>query len=149
MKKRTRNLLLLLLAVLVVIQFFPIDQTNPPSEPSSDFIAVENPPPAVAKMLKNACYDCHSHHTEYPWYCDYQPVGWVVRSHFRGARNELNFSKWKEYSAEDKAHAFGEMAEEVGEGGMPMKSYVWMHPEAKLTEGQRAELVAWFRERGE
>ncbi len=144
MKKRTKTILLSLLAVLVVIQFFQIDKTNPESDPAKDFIALENPPQEVGELLKNACYDCHSHSTEYPWYTSIQPVGWWIRGHYRGARQHLNFATWGDYEAKKKAHKFEEMVEEVKGGEMPMKSYTWMHPEAQLTDEQRQKMVAWF-----
>lgn len=144
MKKRTRTILLALLAVLVVLQFFQIDKKNPPSDPAKDFITLENPPAEVATLLKNACYDCHSHETKFPWYTNIQPVAWWIRGHIRGARQHLNYATWGDYEADKKAHKFEEMAEETKAGHMPMKSYTWMHPEAKLTEAQRQTLVAWF-----
>jgi len=144
MKKRTKTILLSLLAILVVIQFFQIDKTNPPTDPAKDFTALENPPQEVAELLKKACYDCHSHDTAYPWYTNIQPVAWWVRGHINGARKELNFALWGDYEAKRKARKFEEMAEEVKEGNMPLKSYTWMHPASKLTEQQRQQLVSWF-----
>ena len=41
-----------------------------------------------------------------------------------------------------------EMAEEVGEGHMPLNSFTWMHPEARLTDEQRDNLVGWFEALG-
>ena len=37
------------------------------------------------------------------------------------------------------------MASEVDEGGMPMEIYVPMHPEAKLSPGDRKVLVDWAK----
>lgn len=145
MKKKTRNILLAILAILVVIQFFQIDKTKPESDPAKDFITVENPPQAVAEMLKNTCYDCHSNHTKYPWYTSVQPVAWWIRGHVRGARMQVNYSEWADYNQEDKTHALREMAEVMEEKRMPPKSYVSMHPESKMTAEQEAELLAYFR----
>jgi hypothetical protein len=50
------------LAVLIVIQFIPVDTSNPPVTadiPSS---------PEVKAVLRRACYDCHSNETRWPWY---------------------------------------------------------------------------------
>jgi hypothetical protein len=145
MKKRTRIILLSLLAVLVVIQFFRIDKTSPKADPAKDFVAIEQPPQAVSEMLKHACYDCHSNHAQYPWYTNIQPVGWWIKGHIQGAREELNYSEWADYNNDDKPRGLKEMAEEVEKGNMPLKSYTWMHPEARLTDAQRAELAAWFK----
>ena len=145
MKKRTRNIWLLVILAFVLMQFFPIEKTNPPSDPANDFITIENPPQQVGTLLKNACYDCHSYHTKYPWYANIQPVGWWIRSHYRGARQNLNYSEWRQYNEEDKPHGLEEMAEEVEEKTMPLKSYTWMHPDAKLSEKDRQVLVEYFK----
>jgi hypothetical protein len=145
MKKR--NILLAVLAVLVVIQFFQIDKTPLESDPSHDFIAMENPPAHIGQMIKGACYDCHSNHTKHPWYTSIQPVGWWIRGHYRGARMNLNFSEWKDYNDEDKPLGMKECAEVVEQRRMPPKSYRWMHPEAQLTDEQLGQLAAYFQEK--
>jgi len=150
MKKRTRNISLAVIGAFAVMQLFPIDKTNPPSDPAKDFITIENPPSPIADLMKNACYDCHSYHTEYPWYTNVQPVGWWIQGHYRGAREELNFSEWSNYNAKRKAHKMKEASEEVEGRDMPLKSYVNMHPEAKLSDEEVKMLVDYFvsREQG-
>lgn len=142
---RKRKILLAFLAVLVLIQFFPINKTNPPADPKLDFITQMAPPEEVAELFKSACYDCHSNHTEYPWYANIQPVGWWLRGHIKGARKELNFSEWGTYSEKRKARKFEEIVEEVEEHEMPLKSYTWAHPDARLTDAQRKRIVYWIK----
>ncbi len=143
MKKR--RIFIGLIAFFVVIQLFRIDKTNPPIEPSLDFVKLENPPENIAVLLKNACYDCHSHSTEYPWYTNVQPFAWMIRSHFRGGRQHLNFAEWGNYDEAKKRHKLEEIAEEVESNVMPMKSYVFMHSEAKMSDAQKKELVDWVK----
>ncbi|MCB9049580.1 MAG: heme-binding domain-containing protein [Lewinellaceae bacterium] len=135
---------LALLAVLVAIQFFGIDKTNPPVNANEDFITLAAPPADVAQILKNACYDCHSHETAYPWYTNIEPVSWWIGRHIEEGREHLNFSIWGTYDAEKKAHKAEECGEEVEKGEMPLKSYLPMHPEARLSDAQRERLSAWF-----
>ena len=54
-----------LVAIIIILQFFQIDKTNPESDPANDFMNIANPPEEVATM-KTACYDCHSYNTRYP-----------------------------------------------------------------------------------
>ena len=143
MKKR--NILLGLLVVLFLIQFIRIDKVNPSSPANQDFIVVEKPPTEVANILKNACYDCHSHQTAYPWYTNIAPFAWMIRSHIKGGRQQLNFSTWSAYELKKKQHKLEEIAEEVAENKMPMKSYTWLHPEAKLSETDKATLINWVK----
>lgn len=142
-----KRILLGLVAVLVILQFFRIDKTNPPLDQPNDFITQTNPPQEIAALLKDACYDCHSHETKYPWYTNIAPVSWWIKDHIDEAREHLNFSIWGTYEAKKRAHKLEECYEEVEEKHMPLKSYTWMHPEAKLDESQRSKLVKWFKAR--
>ncbi|MCO6491011.1 MAG: heme-binding domain-containing protein [Phaeodactylibacter sp.] len=145
MSKIIKWVLLGLLAILVVIQFFRIDKTNPPVNAGEDFMAMAAPPAEVAELLKKACYDCHSHETKYPWYTNVAPVSWWIGHHIEEARGHLNFSTWKAYDAEKKAHKAEECAEELEKGLMPLKSYTRMHAEARLSDEQKERLIAWFK----
>ena len=133
-----------LLAFIIVAQFFPIDKTNPESDLANDFITLNNPPPNLADLIKDACYDCHSNHTKYPWYTNVAPVSWWIKGHINHASEHLNFSEWASYDAKKANHKLEECFEMVSDNKMPLKSYVWMHKEAKMTDAQRKELADWF-----
>ena len=45
-------------------------------------------------------------------------------------------------------HKMEEIAEKVKEGEMPLKSYTWMHKDAKLTEAEKKELIIGQMESG-
>ncbi len=137
---------LAILGALVIIQFFGIDKTNPPVNQSEEFMALAAPPADVAQLLKDACYDCHSHETKYPWYSNIEPVSWWLAHHIDEGREHFNFSAWGTYNAGKQAHKAEEAAEMVGNGEMPLKSYLPMHPEARLSDAQRERLSAWFLE---
>lgn len=145
MSKIIKRTFLVLLAILVVIQFFGIDKANPPINKAEEFMARTNPPADVAKIIKDACYDCHSHETKYPWYASVAPVSWWMGHHIEEARGHLNFSIWAAYDAEKKAHKAEECAEEVEKGLMPLKPYAKMHAEARLSDKQRERLITWFK----
>jgi hypothetical protein len=36
-----------------------------------------------------------------------------------------------------------EIAEQLNEGEMPLKSYTWLHKDAVLTEAEKNELISW------
>ncbi len=133
------------IAVLLIMQLFPIDKTNPPVDASKDLITLEAPPVEIATLLKAACYDCHAHTTKYPWYTNVAPLSWWIKGHIDHGRDELNFSTWSEYDADKRAHKLEEVAEEVLEKHMPLKSYVWLHSEAKMSPEQRQALAGWAK----
>ena len=130
--------------LLIVIQFFRIEQINPPIQIEKDFINITKPDGKISEMLKNACYDCHSNETKYPWYSNVAPISWLVADHRNDGRKHLNFSVWADYSQKRKDHKLEECIEMVQEGEMPMDSYTWFHPESKLTDNQKQYLLEWF-----
>lgn len=140
-----KNIGIALIVILIVIQFFRIDKTTQPINTAKDFIFVTNANPEVANILRVACYDCHSNQPVYPWYTNVAPVSWWVKNHINEGSRHLNFSLWGEYKDKRKHHKLEECIELVEEGEMPMSSYTWMHKEAKLTDAQKLQLVAYFK----
>ena len=76
-----KRILLVLLAAFILMQFFRIDTNNPSSPPEKDLIALTKPSAEVASLLREACYDCHSNDTKYPWYSQIAPVSWATGFH--------------------------------------------------------------------
>ncbi len=144
MSKTLRIVLLALLGIFVIIQFFQIDKENPPVVAEQNFVNIVSPPEDITKLLKDACYDCHSHETKYPWYTSVAPVSWWIAGHIEEGREHFNLSEWGTYDAEKKAHKAEEAAEEVEEGHMPISTYPPLHPEARLSDAQRERLASWF-----
>lgn len=59
------------------------------------------------------------------------------------ARKHLDLSRFEAYDAKKQRKKLGEVAEEVEEGHMPLWYYVLVHPEARLSDAERALLVSW------
>lgn len=120
-------------AVLVLMQLVPYgrDHTNPPvrEEPKWDS-------PRTRELFRRACFDCHSNETVWPWYSNVAPVSWMVQNDVDGGREHLNFSEWDRPQSRAR-----EVAEEVLEGEMPPWFYLPLHPEAKLSDAEKRELV--------
>lgn len=133
------------IVLFIVIQVFRINKTITPVNEQTDFMAVTQTNPEVAMILKNACYDCHSNQPTYPWYTSVAPVSWWIKNHINEGSKHLNFSIWQTYTVKRKDHKLEECVEMIEEGEMPMNSYTWMHPEAKLTDAQKQLLIDWFK----
>lgn len=140
-----RKAIIALVVIIIVIQFFGIDKTNPTADMSKDFIEIYNPPTTIAEMIKSSCYDCHSYHSKYPWYANVAPVSWIVKNHINDGRRHLNFSIWTDYKEAKKEHKIQECIDEIKSEEMPLKPYLLLHDEAKLTEAQKNELVNWLK----
>ena len=115
------------------------DEVNPPVDPAHSLWNDTRVDPQVAALLHRACANCHSHETVWPWYAKVSPVSWLIANDVSHARHKLNFSQWKGGSK----RIWGEIIDEVGKGEMPPSQYVWMHPEARLTEADKKLLVTW------
>lgn len=142
MMKR-KKLLVVLLGILVLAQF--IRPAANDSEDSGNGIAAAYPvPDVVAGILEKSCYDCHSSHTNYPWYSQVQPVGWWLWWHVKEGKEELNFSEFATYSPRRAYHKLEEIQEQVVvEKEMPLTSYTLMHSKARLNDAERELLAQW------
>jgi hypothetical protein len=145
MKLNKKNILKIIVAVIVIIQFFRIDKTTSPVDPVKDFISVTNPPIRVAEIMKTSCYDCHSNQTNYPWYTNIAPVSWWIGHHIEEGKEHLNFSKWGDYSAKKADHKLEEFYEEVEEGEMPLNFYKALHADSQLSAEDKRLLINWVK----
>ena len=143
--KMKNKIIIGVVGLVILIQFFGIDKVNPQADDSQDFIIQSNPPTEVANLIKTSCYDCHSNETKYPWYSNVTPVSWWVKHHIDEAREELNFSEWGTYKLKRKDHKLEESIEEIEHGEMPLKSYLWTHGDAKLNDAQKEQVISWMK----
>ncbi len=136
-----------LLVLFLIAQFFrpSKDNTQDIEEVHANIQSSLNVPDDVHSIMKKACYDCHSNHTDYPWYNHITPVNYWLKKHVDEGKEHLNFSEISSYSVKKRKHKFDEMVEEVKEEKMPLPSYTWMHGNAKLTEAERNALIAWAK----
>lgn len=140
-----KKILIALLVVLVVLQFFQIDKTNPAVDESKDFLKTQNTPEEIASIIKTSCYDCHSNESKYPWYSNVQPAGWFLKDHIDEGREELNFSTFTDYELKRQDHKLEECIEYIEKDEMPLGSYTLVHREAALTEAQKNILIDYFK----
>lgn len=140
MKKLATIALPTLLVLFLLLQLVPVNTENPPVTAAMPSAGAE-----VDGLLQAACNDCHTHETTWPWYSKIAPVSIFVARHVDEGREHFNLSTWGELPADRRDHKLEEMIEMVEEGEMPLRSYVLMHPEAKLTAAQRDLLVEWAR----
>jgi len=143
MKKRFRFIGLFFVLALIVIQFFHPERNLGVRGGPNDIAAHYAVPQDVQAVLVNACYNCHSNHTDYPWYADIQPIGWWLNHHVREAKGALNFSEFGTYRAKRAARKFDAIIDQVEQGDMPLRSYTWTHAEARLTGAQKALITGW------
>lgn len=136
---------ILILVLFIGIQFIRPARNNGNASSSTDITHYVQMSPQIEGILKTSCYDCHSNHTDYPWYTNINPVGWWLNHHVNEGKDELNFSDFSQYKPKRMDHKLEEIAEEVQEGHMPLPSYTWLHTDSKLNEEQIKMLVDWVK----
>ena len=141
-----RKILYALLAILIIIQFIRPEK-NLSGDNTYDVSTKYAMTPEVKTLLHDACYNCHSNKSEYPWYSNIQPIAWWLQNHIKEGKQHLNFSEFTNRRIAVQNHKFEEMVELVEEKEMPLKSYTWfgLHPEAKITDAQRQVIIDWAK----
>ncbi|WP_457596869.1 heme-binding domain-containing protein [Hydrogenimonas sp.] len=131
-------LALFFLVFIVGIQLIPVDRTNPKSDPALEVKA----PSEVKAILVRSCYDCHSNHTDWPWYSAIAPMKWFIARDVKVGRQWLNFSEWESYDEKKKEKLRAMIFKAVGLA-MPLGLYVRAHPEAKLSPEDKEKIRQW------
>jgi len=133
--------MIIVVVLLALIQFIPIDRDNPVADPNEE-IKLQG---EVKLIIQTACYDCHSNNTQWPWYSHVAPVSWFVAHDVHEGREKINFSLWNTYSAKRINRKFQEIIDEIDEKEMPLPAYLILHSEADLDDAQRAVLIQWAK----
>ena len=143
MKKTLKIVVIVLAAAFVIAQFIRPNQENPPVNLADTLETSVAVPENVEAILKRSCNDCHTNTTVYPWYAKITPSNWFLDNHIQDGRRELNFSIWNTYQAKRKNKKLEEVCEQVKTGEMPLPSYLWIHRDAALREGDANILCDW------
>jgi hypothetical protein len=145
MRKWMRRTIYAGAAVALLLQLTNPKHVKPQVTPGHDVFAGSTAPPEVVTLIHNACYDCHSSQTAWPWYSYVAPVSWFVVGHINGARQALNFSEWPHDNPQRARKKWNHVSDELESGDMPLASYTWMHAKARLDGQQRQQLIKWAK----
>ena len=130
-------------------QAYRPDRTNPAVDERRTLSANTRLTPEVEAILRRSCNDCHSSETAWPWYSNIAPASWFLKQHVDEGRRELSFSEWASYPKRKRERKLHEMCEQVESGEMPLKSYLPLHPGARLSDEDRRRLCEWARQEEE
>lgn len=143
--KRLKKIAIATGIAFIIIQFIqPAHNTSVRVLPT-DFIAMYKPPQNVQNILYNACYDCHSNNTTYPWYSKIQPGAWFMASHIKNGKEKINLSEFGNNSTRKQISKLKEMSNQVQDDEMPVASYKLMHKNARLTQDEKTLLMNWLQ----
>lgn len=97
--------------------------------------------PDATATLARACSNCHSDRTEWPLYGQIAPVSWLLRRDVAEGRKFFNLSRWPEYGAAGQGQLLSAASGQIKAGQMPPARYLLLHPEARLTDQEKAALI--------
>ena len=146
MKKILPKVLLAIVLLLVVIQFFRPERNSTAADPLNSIERHYAVPNEIGVILQTSCYDCHSNNTEYPWYSNVQPLAWWLQDHVNEGKRKLNFDEFNTYDAKKKKHKLDEVVEMIEEDEMPLTSYTLVHRDASLSPENKTKIINWARE---
>ena len=143
---KKRKILIAIISFLVLIQFIHPEKNEGIADTPKDITHSVTVNLEIKNILEKSCYDCHSNHTEYPWYFNFQPIASWLAHHVEEGKDELNFSEFNTYKLKRKKHKLKEVIEQINEGEMPINSYLITHKDASLSEDQKSKLIKWAEE---
>lgn len=144
--KIIKKILLVLLVLFVIAQFFGPKKNLGDMASVEPFLQETNPSESVKAILKESCYDCHSNVTRYPWYNNITPINYWLADHINDGKKHFNASNWVGNSTKRKDHKMKDLIEMVEDKDMPLESYTLVHNQAKLSETQIKEVVDWAKQ---
>ncbi len=125
------------LLLFAVLQILPLgrDHTNPPITGEAVWITRN-----AEVIARASCFDCHSNETRWAWYTDVIPWSWLTENDVEKGRAQLNFSEW------DKPQPGLATADDtIEDDSMPPWRYLLIHPDARLDDDEKAQLVRALR----
>lgn len=124
---------LVIAAALVLIGNVATAHTNPPITFTAQWDS-----PETEALARRACFACHSNETRWPWYSYVAPANFLVVKDVNDGRRKMNFSSGGELEGD-------EMIEQIERGKMPPAVFLPLHPEANLSEAEKAQLIQGLR----
>jgi hypothetical protein len=129
---------------LAVMQLVHPNIPSGPGIPSEATTAEIQAPPRVRQILEKDCYSCHSNERRLAWFDQIVPGYWLVRHDILTAREHLSFSTLGAKPAAAQRATLYEAVNMIQLGAMPLKQFTALHPDAKVTPEELAELKAYL-----
>jgi hypothetical protein len=135
----------LVVVSLIALTFTPGKSSGAriPHSTAKLLLAGSNAPEPVLSILERACQDCHSDNTVWPWYASVPPLSWQVHQDVSRARAFMDLSKWNHYTDTERKVFLLSIVSATQSHVMPPSRYLWMHPNATLSDTDVELLKAW------
>lgn len=144
--RRKKKILLVIFFAFIAIQFIRPGRNESSEVLPADISKLVIVPDSVQLILKNACYDCHSNNTHYPWYMNIQPMSWLMSHHIKQGKSVLNFSEFGNYSSRRQVSKLKGIENSIKDDIMPLSSYRLMHKNANLNKNENELIINWVQQ---
>jgi cytochrome c len=135
----------LALAVAVLSFVHPWGNLRTGSPLGTAMLTGSNVTNEVREVIAQKCGDCHSNNTRWPIYSRVAPTSWLVEHDVQEGRERMNLSAWEQYSIDNRIDLLGRMSTQLRQDKMPLKQYLLLHPEARLSEAERKLIIDWAK----
>ncbi len=139
----TKKIGMVILFVVIAMQFVRPTKNSSEAIQHSDLLTNFLVPSDVASIFKTSCYDCHSNNTNYPWYLNIQPVGWLLANHIKEGKAAFDFHEFYIYSQRRQVSKLKAVHNSIKDGSMPLVSYTFLHGDAELSDEEKTLLLSW------
>lgn len=98
----------------------------------------------IKPIFKQACFDCHTSLTEYPWYYSMPGVRSLIDNDIADGRNHLDFSN--DYPFLSNGYLTDDLraiARVMKDNSMPPLEYTLLHWSRSLQPEQKTKILAW------
>src|SRR5580692_346058 len=131
----------LIVAALFIFAVLQLVRRIIPAKPATAEIQA---PHEVKQILEKDCYSCHSDERRLAWFDQIVPGYWLVRHDVLTAREHLNFSTLGTKPEAAQRATLYEAVNMIQLGAMPLPQFTALHPDAKVTPEELAELKAYL-----
>jgi hypothetical protein len=121
---------------LALCQLVQVPRTNPTVQASGQWDSLKS-----EQLWNRACADCHSNVSHWPWYTAIAPLSWIAAMDVNEGRQQLNISELNTMPVGLKTDMPSMSAQQLHVGTMPPVDYLLLHPEARLTDAEKRQLL--------
>jgi hypothetical protein len=143
LKRAHKIIVSLVIGLIAGLQFIPIKRNVASGESQASISSQLPMSDSIHQVLQNACFNCHSNNTRYPWYANVQPVGLWLERHIQNGKRGLNFDEFARYPPRRQYRKYFEIKEQLAKNEMPLASYTLIHRSARITPEQLASIDHW------
>ena len=121
-------------AAFAAAQLVQPDFNNPPVDRGRTLQAQLGASDPLVSIVGRACRDCHSNQTRWPSYTRVAPLSWLMSYGVKKGRDIVNFSDWGGYTVAQRQELMAVSCSAVSKRTMTGSIYIYLHPEAQLSQ---------------